>query len=268
VVAYEGTRQRRVGKGHLIRRHSLPPAGRSSDCRAAGSRTAHASLPPTVLWLVEALLEWGMVEEARVRLDYWFRRFVRDDGTFDYYGPSVAEYGQMLSLVCKVAQRHSGEQWLDGRWAKVDAITGYLLHLRAESLAQPEGAVARGLLYGAPEADTRDDRQYYFHGTAWVWRGLRDLVALLDDHPALPGDADALREASDAMLADLRRAAAACLSDGDAPSVPPYPGAEAPPDPVTADGTPATYDANAEAVRLPLGRHTVHLQYSDARRQL
>jgi len=56
----------------------------------------HDGFPPTIIAAVDALSAWGLNKRAVQLFRYWLNRFVRDDGTIDYYGPSISEYGQLL----------------------------------------------------------------------------------------------------------------------------------------------------------------------------
>jgi hypothetical protein len=66
--------------------------------RAYG-QSIHDGFPPTIIALTHALLDWGQTGKAQDYLASYFDDFVTKTGRFDYYGPSLAEYGQMLQLV-------------------------------------------------------------------------------------------------------------------------------------------------------------------------
>jgi hypothetical protein len=127
---------------------------------------AHDGFPPTIIAAVDALSSWGLNRRAASLFRYWLRRFVRGDGTFDYYGPSLAEYGQILHTALVLFERAGTEGWLDEGTPALARSVDYLLRLRAEA---EEGD---GLLWGGPEADESDKPARYFHNNAWVWRGL------------------------------------------------------------------------------------------------
>jgi hypothetical protein len=124
----------------------------------------HDSFPPTTISLVNCLLDWGHTKMARDYLMYYFDRFVTDEGRFDYYGPSLAEYGQMLRLVWRLVNATSDHQWLDIIQPKFRSICDWLWKEQSESKT--------GLVAGVPEADTRNEIDIYFHNNAWLWRGL------------------------------------------------------------------------------------------------
>ncbi len=73
----------------------------------------HDGFPPTIIAAVDALSAWGMNERAARLLDYWLSHFVRDDGTIDYYGPSISEYGQLLHTAALLAERAGTAGWWD-----------------------------------------------------------------------------------------------------------------------------------------------------------
>jgi len=146
----------------------------------------HATFPPTTLSMGNACVEWGLMGHARRYLDYYLDNVVRRDGTFDYYGPAVSEYGQMLDLLARFARRSGDAAWLRARMPKIEAICGHLLALRRDSQAKyPKDDLRHGLVFGSPEADTRKDVNFYYSGDTWTWRGFteigRALVAMGDD---------------------------------------------------------------------------------------
>jgi len=171
----------------------------------------HATFPPTTLSMVSACLEWSLMGRARRYLNHYLDKAVKPDGTFDYYGPAVSEYGQMLDLIARFARRTGDRGWLRRRMPQIEAIAGHLLRLRREGLAKhPDGDVRHGLLFGAPEADTRKEVDFHYSGNAWAWRGWteigRALAAMGDEAMQRRGnellaEADALRKDLDASLA-------------------------------------------------------------------
>lgn len=193
----------------------------------------HDGFPPTVLWMTSACLEWGLLDRARAYLSYYFDHFVQDDGTFAYYGPAVSEYGQMLDLVARYVRYTGDGEWLEVQRRKVAALAGLLVSLRERSLEQPTDAITRGLLYGSPEADTREETQYYLSGTAWGCRGLLEAARL--GRGLGWAEADGWAREAEALRSDLNRAARGSLIPGDPPFVPPYPGLATPFQSMTAD---------------------------------
>ncbi len=131
-----------------------------------------AGFPPAIISLVDCLIDWGHVELARDYLLHYFDRFVTATGRFDYYGPSLAEYGRMLSLVSRLAHITDDSEWLDAVREKCHRIVEWLWTEHEKS--------PKNLIAGVPEADTRADVDVYFHNNAWVCRGLRDISAVLN----------------------------------------------------------------------------------------
>ncbi|NLF67840.1 MAG: hypothetical protein GX575_02170 [Candidatus Anammoximicrobium sp.] len=142
----------------------------------------HATFPPTTLSMVNACTEWGLFGRAQRYLDYYLDHVVRDDGTFDYYGPAVSEYGQLLEAIAQYVRRSGQTEWLTARLEKITGMVERLRTLRQESLVQfPETDVRHGLIMGSPEADTRHEVNYYFSGDVWTWRGWTELGRLLTE---------------------------------------------------------------------------------------
>lgn len=146
----------------------------------------HDAFPPTIIALVHCLLDWGHAEVARDYLAHYFELFVKPAGTFDYYGPSLAEYGQMLSLVRRLSDVTSDHRWLEVIRPKLEAMRGWLWAAQA--------AAPGGLLSGVPEADTKDQIDVYFHNNAWCCRGLREIAKVLG-HPEDEVRSEAFKQA-------------------------------------------------------------------------
>jgi hypothetical protein len=120
---------------------------------------------------VDCLASWGHVSLSLDYLLYYFERFVTETGHFDYYGPSLAEYGQMLSLVRRLVDITDNHEWLDVIRPKLERIYDGLWSKQLNSRS--------GLIAGVPEADTRNQIDIYFHNNAWCWRGLKDIMSVL-----------------------------------------------------------------------------------------
>jgi hypothetical protein len=131
----------------------------------------HDGFPPTTIALVNCLLDWGHPGLAADHLRYYFRRFVTATGRIDYYGPSLAEYGQLLELVRRVDDLAPDRAWLTEVRPKVERLRTWLWQAIENS--------SSALIAGVPEADTRGEVDVYFHNNAWCWRGLRDIATVL-----------------------------------------------------------------------------------------
>jgi hypothetical protein len=142
----------------------------------------HDSFPPIIIAVVDALTLWGMAPRAQQLFSYWLQNFVREDGSIDYYGTSLSEYGQLLTTARRLMERNTTRDWL------IPHET-YLLrlarHLR-ESLHETGGV---RLLAGVPEADERKASATYFHNNAWMARGFEDWAYLLRHHLRRPKEA-------------------------------------------------------------------------------
>lgn len=130
------------------------------------AESIHDGFPPTIIAAVDALSAWGLHARAAQLFRYWLTHFVRDDGTIDYYGPSISEYGMLLDTGALLLERAGGQGWWEDGFPALDRMARHLLRLRAEA------EKADGLLSGVPEADTRKDVGKYFHNNAWAAKGL------------------------------------------------------------------------------------------------
>lgn len=197
-----------------------------------GANNQHDGFPPTTLSLGTCLLDWGFHQAAGERLGYYLDRFVRPDGTLTYYGPAVAEYGQLLDLAATYVRRTGDTAWLDAHRAALESIASHLLALRRESLrSQSPDDAGYGLLYGGAEADTRKDTDYYFSGSAWAWRGLRELGNLFVEFADQPDRAQLADRGrlwlaeTEALRKDLLRAVdRSVIASAEPPFLPPIAG--------------------------------------------
>jgi hypothetical protein len=205
----------------------------------------HNTFPPTTLSMVNACVEWGHFARARRYLDWYLDHAVKPDGTFDYYGPAVSEYGQMLDAIARYVRRRPYErgdgdaEWLRQRLPKIESIVGRLLALRRESQAKfPKGELRHGLVFGSPEADTAKEVNYYFAGDAWTWRGLTEtgrLFADLGDETMKRRGKELLAEC-DAYRADIEASLSkSIVRTTTPPFVPPVAGFDKPFPSMTAD---------------------------------
>ncbi|MSU50544.1 MAG: hypothetical protein EXS37_15905 [Opitutus sp.] len=145
--------------------------------------------PPVIIAAVDALTLWGNFRRAEELMAYWLRCFIFRDGSIIFQGPSLAEYGQLLTTIRQLVERSGNRAWFENHRPIVRTIIGYL-----EGQMLASGRVE--LLKGVPEDDTRQDPATYFHNNAWLVRGLRDW-AVLDPEAAgerMPRQADQLLE--------------------------------------------------------------------------
>ena len=134
-------------------------------------RKEHDGFPPTIIAAVDALTLWGMIARAEQLFGYWLDHFVDAKGTITYYGPSLGEYGQLLTTARRLMQRGGSRGWFATHRDEIDRLAQHL-----QSLVNQSGRVA--LVSGVPEADERTQTATYFHNNAWIVRGLDDWAAL------------------------------------------------------------------------------------------
>jgi hypothetical protein len=140
----------------------------------------HDGFPPIIIASVDALSAWGLNTRAAQIFHYWLTNFVKENGTFDYYGPSISEYGQILHTATILEGRAGKSGWFKDGFTRLNLISEYLLQLI--SLSSKES----GLISGVPEADTRDQIAIYFHNNAWVVKGLEQWVKLCEKTKSNP----------------------------------------------------------------------------------
>jgi hypothetical protein len=140
----------------------------------------HDGFPPTIIAAVDGLSAWGMNDRAAQLFRYWLLHFVRQNGTINYYGPAISEYGQLLHTAALLAERAGPAGWWDEGFAPLNRMAELLLRLRAEA------EKADGLIAGVPEADTRKEVRRYFHNNAWVVKGLQRWAGLCLSQRARP----------------------------------------------------------------------------------
>lgn len=141
----------------------------------------HNTFPPTTLSMVNCCLDWGLVTEAGEFLTHYLRYYVKPNGTFNYYGVAISEYGQMLELVTRYVRLTRDYQWLKDNLVCVRSMMDYLLRLRRDNMRDvPRDTPFYGLIKGTPEGDLhrREWDDYYYSGNLWCWRGLLEIGRL------------------------------------------------------------------------------------------
>ncbi|MDA0839050.1 MAG: hypothetical protein O2857_14835 [Planctomycetota bacterium] len=128
--------------------------------------------PPTIISTVDALTLWGMTERAEELMSYWLHCFIYRDGSIEFQGPAISEYGQLLNTVRILVERGARAEWLPCHARIIRRMVEYL-----KGLIHSSGEI--GLVVGGPEDDRRHDPATYFHNNAWLVRGFRDWAALL-----------------------------------------------------------------------------------------
>ncbi len=163
------------------------------------AREEHDSFPPTIIAVVDALTLWGMTRCAETLFSYWLRNYVREDGTIDYYGPSLSEYGQLLTTARRLTERGTERDWLNRDEQFLSRLARYLRQRLHE-----KGKVQ--LVPGVPEADERETIATYFHNNAWIVRGFQDWAHLLDQDLRRPDDAKSFGKEAAALRKKLLKA--------------------------------------------------------------
>jgi len=165
-------------------------------------------------------LEWGLFSAARGYLDYYFRHFVRLDGTIKYRGPEIGKYGVMLTCLALYYDYTEDYSLLCEHDQKVKAIARLLVTRWEDARRLDPGDPAYGMIKGRHEADisfltpTLSELDYerpYLSNSAEAWRGLRDLAGAWRRIGERRHDAEmsdrgaALAQQGAALLEDARR---------------------------------------------------------------
>jgi hypothetical protein len=146
----------------------------------AYAKGEHDSFPPTIIAAVDALSAWGLYARAAQLFRYWLSNFVCEEGTINYYGASISEYGQLLHMAARLEERGGIEGWWGNACGPLNRLAEHLLSLRAQAEKDD------GLIPGSPEADECDRVARYFHNNAWAAKGLRRWADLCERQGATP----------------------------------------------------------------------------------
>lgn len=137
------------------------------------AKTQHDSFPPVIISTVDALTLWGINKRAKELFRYWIMNFIKEDGTIDYYAPSISEYGQLLNISYLLIERAGTDGWWDDCFPKLKKVVDYLMFLYRK--AEKENT----LVSGCPEADEVKNSGKYFHNNAWLSKGLERWAEIL-----------------------------------------------------------------------------------------
>jgi len=151
--------------------------------------------PPTIISMTDCLLDYEQYQLALDYLSYYLKRFVMPDGSLDFFGPAISEYGMILNLSGKISNTPSGKDWLTDHYAILRNIARFLYRLRNSFVDGDDNAYR--LITGAPEADTRDRGAIYAHNNAWVWRGLKTWSDVTGRLGFIEASAESKQEADD-----------------------------------------------------------------------
>lgn len=157
--------------------------------------------PPTIIATVDALSTWGMYKRAAELFNFWLNNFVIDDGTIDFFGPSISEYGQLLNTAAILEARGGASGWLTEGFPRLNLMAEYLLRLHSVAMKDD------GLISGVPESDTRHEIYKYFHNNAWVVKGLEQWANLCEKTHLTPSTSiDNIRQAAQKLKKDTLNA--------------------------------------------------------------
>lgn len=162
------------------------------------AESRHASFPPAIITLVDALTIWRMTAKAGRLFSYWLYHFLRSDGSIDYYGPCLSEYGQLLTTARRLVERGADQSWLSEHSSRLSLLASFL----RERIN--EGGSVR-LARGVPEADEHKQVEACFHNNAWLVRGIHDWAYLLEHFLCRRKEAESLRREADVLLGELLR---------------------------------------------------------------
>lgn len=136
------------------------------------------SFPPAIISMLIMLIEFEHYEEARRLASFYLERYVRADGTLDYYGPAVSEYACVLLFAVQIANAdETGIEWFNKHLSILKAIMYHLFNLMNRWIST--GGSQYGLIVGAPEADTRDSEGEYLHNNLMVLRAFIEIMPVL-----------------------------------------------------------------------------------------
>jgi len=155
------------------------------------------AFPPIIIAAVDALSAWSINDRAAQIFSFWLLSFVRDDGSIDFRGPSICEYGQLLHTAALLAERGDPYGWWAESFGPLDRLAEYLLRLRADA------EKTDGLIIGGPEDDERHKVGKYFHNNAWAARGLMRWATLCESMNIVPSTStDSIRNTANALAED------------------------------------------------------------------
>jgi hypothetical protein len=232
----EGRRQVDTAWGSVVAALSLY-VGLEPNYGDGGAYMApNSSLTSNIAPVDLTLLELNLLDLAADRVAYVLDSFVREDGSMPEcddvesggFGDALADYGETLDLVVRVARAQlawrpatvSGP-WMAARLPHLVALANYTLQMRRNATAAgpPPGAMGHGLVWGSPEHDTAHEPGLYFHNSAWLVRGLRVAGQFLRDEGGAgnAGLAASLLAEAPLFLADLSASLEAAVARADGP---------------------------------------------------
>jgi hypothetical protein len=128
-----------------------------------------------------AMTDWGLFRLARLYINNYYDRYVREDGSLLYRGPETGQYGRMLTVTAQYARASGDYETLLRHERKLESIVRLLRELRRHSLERSKDDPARGIPAGWSEADACLDEepnrymQPYLSNAAEMVRGLQEM---------------------------------------------------------------------------------------------
>jgi hypothetical protein len=113
----------------------------------------HDGFPDLLTSTVICNLEWGLFATARSYLDYYFKHFVRTDGTVRYRGPEMGKYGVILACLALYFDYTEDPTLLCEHDQKIKAMTSLLTRRWEDARHLSPSHPAYGMIKGPHEAD-------------------------------------------------------------------------------------------------------------------
>lgn len=143
----------------------------------------HNTFPPATTSVVNCFLDWGLTREAKDIIRYYLINYVREDGTFRYYGPAPDEYGQVLDAVARCFWVTRDYVWIEELFDPIQRIINHIVAEREKSKnTYPCDSIFYGLILGILEADYyKKPPIHNYSNDAWCWRGLVEIGKVLSE---------------------------------------------------------------------------------------
>ena len=174
--------------------------------------------------------EWGLFDVTRRYLADYLEHFVRDDGSIDYRGPEIGQYGRMLTVLARFCLLTNDETLLFDFREKINALVRVLTTRREVAKGLSSEDSRYGMLAGRHEADisfdteslaSMDYERPYFSNSTEAWRGLRDIGHIFGTagrhrgDETLISDGKTLVAEAEELARDISRAIERSWSDRD-----------------------------------------------------
>ena len=141
----------------------------------------HDGFQDTFNTAVNAMLEWRLFDVAGRYVENYLSNFLRDDGSVNYRGPELGQYGRHLTVLAQYYSYTRDETTLLTFHRRIRAIADLLVALREEAVKLPAEDPAYGMIVGWCEADSclvsnaDDHTAPHFALSAEAARGFHDI---------------------------------------------------------------------------------------------